>query len=67
MRLDGAVPPSKLLGLVALGDLLLGLVLAAVGVASDNRVLSIVGAALLVSGGGMLAWVVLSRNRPEAL
>jgi hypothetical protein len=62
----GPVPPSKLLGLLALGDVLVGLVLAAVGLSSDHQVLAVVGAALLLSGGGMLAWVVLSRNRPEA-
>ena len=58
---------SKLLGLMALTDLLTGLVLSAVGVASDIKILAIAGAVLLVSGGGMLAFVVWRRNRPEAL
>jgi hypothetical protein len=61
------VPTSKVLGLVALGDLLVGLVLSVVGVSTDNRVLSSAGVALLLSGGGVLAWVIWSRNRPEAL
>lgn len=61
------MPPSKLFGLVALSDLLIGLVLAGVGVATDNQVLSIVGVALLLSGGAVLAWVIVSRNRPESL
>ena len=58
---------SKLLGLMALTDLLTGLVLSAVGVASDIKILAIAGAVLLVSGGGMLAFDVWRRNRPEAL
>jgi hypothetical protein len=57
---------SKVLGLMALMDLLAGLVLSAVGVASDIKVLAIAGAVLLVSGGGMLAFVVWRRNQPEA-
>jgi hypothetical protein len=57
---------SKLLGLVALGDLMLGLVLSIVGVVSDNQALSIGGVVLLISGGTMLAWVIWSRNRPES-
>jgi uncharacterized membrane protein HdeD (DUF308 family) len=56
---------SKVLGLMALMDLLAGLVLSAVGVASDITVLAIAGAVLLVSGGGMLAFVVWRRNQPE--
>jgi hypothetical protein len=58
---------SKILGLMALMDLLTGLVLSAIGVAADIQVLAIAGAVLLVSGGGMLAYVAWRRNQPEAL
>jgi hypothetical protein len=56
---------TKILGLTALVDLVVGLVLAGVGVANDNRVLAVVGLALVVSGGGVLAFVVWSRSQPE--
>jgi hypothetical protein len=55
------------LGLAALTDLLIGLVLTAIGLATDSQALSIVGLVLLLSGGGMLAYVVWTRNKPEAL
>ena len=58
---------AKILGLGALTDLIIGIVLSAVGVSSDNQVLTIVGVVLLISGAGMLAFVVWVRNRPEAL
>lgn len=58
---------AKILGLGALTDLIIGIVLSAVGVSSDNRVLTIVGVVLLISGAGMLAFVVWVRNKPEAL
>ena len=58
---------SKVLGLTALADLALGLVLAAIGVVMDIQALSIVGLVLLLSGGGMLAFVIWLRNKPESL
>ena len=58
---------AKILGLGALTDLIIGIVLSAVGVSSDNQVLTIVGVVLLISGAGMLAFVVWVRNKPEAL
>ena len=58
---------AKILGAVALGDLVTGLVLAGVGLANDNQVLAIVGLVLLISGGGMMSFVVWTRNKPEAL
>ena len=61
------MPPAKIVGLVALSDLVVGLVLALVGVSTDNLVLQIVGAALLLTGGAAMAFVVWSRNRPQAL
>jgi hypothetical protein len=56
-----------ILGLVACMDILLGIVLAFVGVSQDMLVFSMVGLVLLLSGGGMLAWVVWMRNKPEPL
>ena len=58
---------AKILGLGALTDLLTGVVLSVVGVSPDNQTLAIVGVVLLISGGGMLAFVVWMRNKPEAL
>jgi hypothetical protein len=58
---------ARILGLGALADLIIGIVLSAVGVSSDNQVLTIVGVVLLISGAGMLAFVVWVRNKPEAL
>src|SRR4029450_10223780 len=55
------------LGLMGAGDLVAGLVLSAIGVMKDNQVLSIVGTVLLISGPGMLAFLVWSRNKPETL
>jgi uncharacterized membrane protein HdeD (DUF308 family) len=57
----------KVLGLVALSDLLVGLVLSVVGVVSDIGPMAVVGVVLLISGGGMLAYVAWMRNKPEAL
>ena len=37
------------------------------GVSQDMSVFSMVGLVLLLSGGGMLAWVVWMRNKPEPL
>ena len=58
---------AKILGLGAVTDLLTGIVLSVVGVSSDNQALAIVGVVLLISGAGMLAFVVWMRNKPEAL
>ena len=58
---------SRILGLGALTDLIVGIVLSALGVSSDNQTLAIVGVLLLISGAGMLAFVVWTRNKPEAL
>ena len=46
-------------------DLLTGLVLSVIGVSQDIQVLAIVGVLLLLSGGGMLAYVVWQRNKPD--
>jgi hypothetical protein len=58
---------TNVLGIAALTDLLVGLVLSAVGVASDSQVLALAGVVLLISGGGMLAYLAWRRQRPETL
>jgi hypothetical protein len=60
-------PTARVLGLVAATDLLAGLVLSLLGVTRDSQVMSIAGVVLLLSGGGVLAFVTWSRNKPEAL
>ena len=67
---DSAAPRSqlfKVLGLAAAADLLAGLVLSVIGVSQDIQAMAIVGLVLLLSGGGMLAYVTWQRNRPTAL
>jgi len=58
---------TTILGLLALTDLLAGLVLSAVGLVADIQVLAIAGVVLLLSGGGMLAFVAWRRNQPQSL
>jgi uncharacterized membrane protein HdeD (DUF308 family) len=58
---------AKVLGLVGLTDLITGIVLSAVGMSTDNQLLALIGVVLLVSGAGMLAYVVWTRNKPQAL
>ncbi|WP_028650508.1 hypothetical protein [Nocardioides halotolerans] len=58
---------AKILGLTALVDLLAGLVLAVIGLVQDQQTLAIVGVVLLLSGGGLLAWVTMMRNKPEVM
>ena len=66
-ELTGTGRRPKVFGLAALVDLIAGLVLSAIGLATDSQPLSIVGVVLLLSGGGMLAFVIWTRNKPEAL
>jgi len=58
---------TKILGLMAVIDLLTGVVLSIIGVSQDMQTLAIVGVLLLLSGGGLLAYVVWQRNKPIAL
>ena len=58
---------TRVLGLMAVIDLLTGVVLSIIGVSQDMQALAIVGVLLLLSGGGLLAYVVWQRNKPEAL
>jgi threonine/homoserine/homoserine lactone efflux protein len=55
------------LGLMGAGDLVAGLVCAAIGLSRDVQVLAIVGTVLVISGAGMLAYLAWSRSRPEPL
>jgi len=49
------------------GDLVVGLVCVAIGLSRDIQVLAIVGTVLVISGSGVLAYVVWSKSRPETL
>jgi hypothetical protein len=67
---DSAAPGSqlfKVLGLAAMVDLLTGIVLSVIGVTQDIQALAIVGVVLLLSGGGLLAYVSWQRNKPTVL
>ena len=65
MRVDDRL--AKVLGLSALADLVVVLVLLVVGLRGDHGVLSIVGFALLVGGAGVLTAVAIARSRPTRL
>ena len=62
-----ATSPNNVLGLTGVVDLVTGLVLSVAGVDTDTQVLAIIGVVLLISGGGMLAFVVWRRSQPELL
>jgi hypothetical protein len=54
---------ARLIARLGLGDLLLGLVLAAIGLSQAVLVLSIAGTVFLLTGAGMLLWVLRTRGR----
>lgn len=58
---------TRILALSALGDVLVGLVLLALGQSRDSQGLSLGGLVLLVVGAGVLAVVAIVRNRPTKL
>ena len=58
---------NKVFMLAAASDLLLGIVLAAVGLNQDEPVLTIVGVALAVSGTAVTSWLIVRANRPTQL
>jgi hypothetical protein len=51
----------------AASDLLLGIVLAAVGLNQDEPVLTVVGVALALSGTAVTSWLIVRGSRPEQL
>ena len=57
----------KVIGLIALGDLVSGVVVTVLGLVGDIPALTIIGVVLLLSGAGAAAWTVWSRNRPQTL
>ena len=57
----------KLIGLMAAVDLVTGIVLSVLGVSEDSQTMTIIGVALLLSGGGLLGWVTWQRNKPTSL
>jgi hypothetical protein len=58
---------AKVLGLSALADLVVGLVLLVVGLRGDHGAMSIAGFALVVAGAGVLTVVAILRSRPTRL
>ena len=64
---DSRVQNSLVLGLMGAGDLVAGIVISVIGVAKDIQVATIIGTVLLLSGAGMLAYVVWSKSRPDAI
>jgi hypothetical protein len=64
---DSRVQNYLVLGLMGAGDLAAGLVCAAIGLSRDIQVMAIVGTVLVLSGAGMLAYLVWSKSRPESL
>ena len=57
----------RMFGVAAIIDLVVGVAVALVGVSEDELALQLVGLALLISGSGMLAFVIIQRNKPTAL
>ena len=57
----------RIFGLAAVVDLVVGAVVAIIGVSQEEVALQLVGLALLVGGAGMLAFVIVQRNKPTAL
>jgi hypothetical protein len=57
----------RMFGFAAVVDLLVGIAVAIVGVSQEELSLQLVGLALLVSGSGMLAFVIVQRNKPTTL
>jgi hydroxyethylthiazole kinase-like sugar kinase family protein len=64
---ESRVQSYLVLGLMGAGDLIAGLVCATIGLSQDIQVMAIVGTVLVLSGAGMLAYLVWSKSRPEAL
>ena len=54
-------------GFAAVIDLVMGVAVAVVGVVEESLALQLVGLALLISGSGMLAFVIIQRNKPTTL
>ncbi len=64
---DSRVQNYLVLGLMASGDLVAGIVISLVGVAKDIQVATIIGSVLLLAGAGMLAYLIWSKSRPDAI
>jgi hypothetical protein len=56
-----------MLGFAAVIDLVVGIAVALLGVSEEELALQLVGLALLLSGSGMLAFVIVQRNKPTTL
>jgi len=57
----------RMFGFAAVIDLVVGVFVAILGVSQEELALELVGLALLLSGSGMLAFVIVQRNKPTTL
>jgi hypothetical protein len=57
----------RMFGFAAIIDIVVGIAVAVVGVSEEEIALQLVGLALLLSGSGMLAFVIIQRNKPTTL
>jgi threonine/homoserine/homoserine lactone efflux protein len=58
---------TTIFGIAAAIDLVVGVVLSVIGVSQDMQELAIIGVLLLLSGGGVMAYVLWQKNKPETL
>lgn len=58
---------NKVFMIAAASDLVLGIVLAAVGLSQDEPVLTIVGVALALVGTAVTSWLIVRGSRPTQL
>jgi hypothetical protein len=58
---------STVFGFAAAMDLLGGVVLAVIGVSQDLPELTVVGVLLLLAGAAVATYVLVQKNRPQAL
>jgi len=58
---------NKVFMIAAASDLVLGLVLAAVGLTQDEPVLTILGVAMALAGTAVTSWLIVRGSRPTQL
>ncbi|MCW2796018.1 hypothetical protein [Nocardioides sp.] len=64
---DAKARLHQVLGLAALSDIVAGIVMAFLGLAQDNQILTVVGVALAAGGLGVMTWVIVQRGKPIQL
>jgi hypothetical protein len=58
---------TKVFLFAAVSDILTGLVLAAVGLSTEEEVLVIIGVAMAIVGTAVTSWLIVRTSRPEQL